>query len=261
MNEESMNTLIPLGFVAIAVLIIVGIVIYNKYWYLSSHSALTCKKCGKQYSLLTAQIGKGLCNECIAQIESEEAQLSFHCHISDKPISGFEQIQVGLTTMGAFRLLFRPARVRIENDVLQLMATPETGPEVELIRLSLSAIDRITVFPIDVRQQKKVAIAKILSVGGAVGTVLSIAIIAGVNKSPEKIILAVVFGLIGGMVIAALFSLPAIASSVSENLKEMVFHTTDQQALSIALYPHEQDIAIKRLEGIGLQTRIRHSTQ
>jgi hypothetical protein len=66
MNEE--NTLAPsLILASISVLVIVGLIIFKKYGYLSRYTTLTCKKCGKQYSILTAQGGGGLCNECNAQ--------------------------------------------------------------------------------------------------------------------------------------------------------------------------------------------------
>jgi len=86
----------------------------------------TCKKCGKSYSIWTADIGSHICRECkvaiTAAAAAEGLKDSFSCVIPDIPLTKFEQVGRELLFQGMGRGLFRDAQVKLIDDRLHLSA-------------------------------------------------------------------------------------------------------------------------------------------
>lgn len=193
-----------------------------------------------------------LCLACATAAVDEEWRDSFACLIPDAPLTRYEQVAEGLATLGLrHSSVFRDARVKILDGELHLSAKgPYTG-EVEIACVKPDANAVATVSPLPAGVERRGALGRMAAGGAACGVVIALGV-AGKMGRLDVLPLALVLGLVGGMIISALFALPALTRS-DRNLHVAYLPLMAGEALTLVMLPEQVRRAKDMLARTGLR--------
>jgi hypothetical protein len=212
-----------------------------------------CRACGKEYSIWTAQNwGGGTCNECVTGSSNEEKEQSFDCKIPDTPLNKTESVQIGLTSMGAYRGNFRNAAIRIIDGELRLSAKDANGNKNDLLKVDVPKVTKISSSPINLGSQVSLSVGRAFIFSAGIAIVLFVAMITQVSRNKINIPQMLGFALVGGLVIGFLFSFLPSLFQLHEDLLQLTFHLVDNQVLVIAVTKEQRERAFQMLQAVGL---------
>jgi len=192
------------------------------------------------------------CPECFFEFEDESSlqhqfefneftmKQSFNCFIPDEPVTRWEQIEVGLTTMGAFRGVWREATANFDEKNLEIFAEDNEGKRIEVNNIPIHEISRIGFEKISLKNQIKAAFIKSLVAGLGMGFVIIVLLISRIGTEQSAIVFAIGFGLLGGEILGLLFSFIPSLIKLKRNLWHLQLFNKDGVAPLIAVDTKEK---------------------
>ena len=145
---------------------------------------------------------------------------SFPCLIPDTPITKFEQLAGGATTMGLGRGIFRNARILLRNGRLSLSAVDAYDNNVTIADVQPQPGGKVVLTRLGVGTQLKTALQRTVITGLGVGVVIAVLCLARMSEVVGEegagcfLLFLVVAAPALGMVLAALFTfLPALSKT------------------------------------------------
>jgi hypothetical protein len=181
----------------------------------------------------------------------------FDCLIPDRPLTGYEQFAVGTTTRGAYRGIFRDARVSIEGDELFVRAKTDIaagGSEVIAVKLPVKDIIEVRLSPFPVNKQILTAFGRSLIVGSGLALTILIGVLATTGGSQHWSVnpnTAYAVIIIGGLILGLLVSFRPALAKIEHNLTQVLLFSSDGKALMLAVRTEQKEAARAILSSCG----------
>jgi len=212
----------------------------------------TCKRCGKSVSVLTMNLGTGMCGAC-AKAEREAILQApqgktFECKLHGVgDVTKFEELHTSVAGFGLRRSSMRKATVKLQNGKLELVCHPKEGmgDYTSLGEVDLSDFQRVTVRDLTFGEQVRGALVMGALGGLGVGVLMFFMVGAKIGfdelleDMPENLpmlVLLLLGMLLFGQLLGFLFStVPIMVKSRSAKLFDL--HRKDGGSVSLAVEP------------------------
>jgi hypothetical protein len=211
-------------------------------------------KCGCGYELATVPAKE-------SKPEPELPATSFCCSIPDRALTGYEQVAVGMTTGGAFRGMFRPARAFFENAAVVVHAQTDPvagGSEVIAAKIPLKGITEVRFSSVSTNEQVNAALSRGVVVGGGFALVIIVMAMLATARNPSRSVnfgVVIAVAILGGLAIGFFFSfLPSLAE-LRRDLIQILLMTPDNKALMLFIGTAEKEAVAHMFSARGLKVR------
>jgi hypothetical protein len=181
----------------------------------------------------------------------------FDCFIPDDVFTPFEKLESAVT-LGTFRGIYRKAWAEVDEKYVKIAVQDSQRNESDVDSIPIQEIKCVQFEKIPVKTQMRATIFKSLITGLVIGVCLSILIFLRVSK-PENVSLITIIamvvglGLLGGQIIALLFSFIPNLIRLKRNLLLLKLCNSEGLYPFIAVRLKTKDEVIEILSKAGLK--------